>query len=172
MANAPKPLIQLWHYLLLATGCALFWWICSGYTKPFFIISGILSVVLTLALARRMRITDEEAIPTATLHILGYWPWLILQMALSSLRVMRLTLAQSPAISPRLAWIPARQPSAAQLTTYANSITLTPGTVSVRLQDEPPAILVHALESASIDDLEKGDMDRRARAILAGGRQC
>ena len=46
---------------------------------------------------------------------------------------------------------------------YANSITLTPGTVSVDLDDE--SVMVHALSSEGVESLEEGEMDRRVRAI-------
>jgi multicomponent Na+:H+ antiporter subunit E len=48
---------------------------------------------------------------------------------------------------------------------YANSITLTPGTVSVELENG--SILVHALTKAGADGLSSGDMDRRSTVFEA-----
>ena len=50
---------------------------------------------------------------------------------------------------------------------YANSITLTPGTISVDV--EPGEILVHAISRDGAAALETGDMDRRVTAMAGEG---
>jgi multicomponent Na+:H+ antiporter subunit E len=47
--------------------------------------------------------------------------------------------------------------------TFANSITLTPGTVSMSVY--PDEIHVHALDQAGIEELKAGEMDRRICGI-------
>jgi multicomponent Na+:H+ antiporter subunit E len=56
-------------------------------------------------------------------------------------------------------WVPAGQKSAVGLVAFANSITLTPGTVALTVRDD--RILVHALHAAGLADLEAGEMNRR-----------
>jgi multicomponent Na+:H+ antiporter subunit E len=53
------------------------------------------------------------------------------------------------------------QRSAVGLCTHANSITLTPGTISVEVG--PDEFLVHALTSAAAEGVRSGDMDRRVK---------
>jgi multicomponent Na+:H+ antiporter subunit E len=59
--------------------------------------------------------------------------------------------------------VPARQKSDLGKVIYANSITLTPGTIAVQVNGG--GILVHALEGGSIDDLRDGEMDRRCHWV-------
>ena len=48
---------------------------------------------------------------------------------------------------------------------FANSITLTPGTISVETEDG--GLLVHALSYCPDDDASLADMDRRVTAVEA-----
>ena len=64
--------------------------------------------------------------------------------------------------------VPATQRTAAGLVTYANSITLTPGTVTVDINSGDAGqsvFLVHALHPDFGDDVRSGEMDRRVTAI-------
>ncbi|MDH3228333.1 MAG: Na+/H+ antiporter subunit E, partial [Alphaproteobacteria bacterium] len=70
-------------------------------------------------------------------------------------------------ISPTLFLLPTSQPGALGQVIYANSITLTPGTVSVSLEDGK--ILVHAIAKEVGDDLATGEMDRRVTRLEASG---
>jgi multicomponent Na+:H+ antiporter subunit E len=51
------------------------------------------------------------------------------------------------------------------MVTYANSITLTPGTITVEVNRLDRELLVHALTRAAADGLAAGDMDRRVTAM-------
>ena len=70
--------------------------------------------------------------------------------------------------------VPATQTSDAGIVTYANSITLTPGTVTVDVIDETKdgdgktRFLVHALHPDFSDDVRSGEMDRRVSAVEGG----
>jgi len=69
-------------------------------------------------------------------------------------------------ISPRLIRVPASQKTALGQVLYANSITLTPGTISLDLRDDE--ILIHALSTSSAEGLQEGTMDRRAAWVEGG----
>lgn len=144
------------------------WVALSGYFEPFFLISGVVSCALTVLIARRMDRIDHErtALPLSILSPV-YWLWLAKEVVLSSIAVTRLVWQRTPRISPTLAWIPSTQTNAVGNTVFANSITLTPGTVSVVVENE--RIQVHALEASGIDSLLAGDMDRRARQVIREG---
>ena len=62
---------------------------------------------------------------------------------------------------------PATQATAGGIVTYANSITLTPGTVTIEVEDgkDGTSFLVHAVDASFAEDVESGEMDRRVTAL-------
>ena len=136
-----------------------FWLVLSGhYTAPLMIV-GAVSSLAVVALASRMAVIDREGHP---IYLFGramwYWPWLIWQIIKSGIDVSRIILSPSLPISPTLINVKASQKSVVGVVTYANSITLTPGTVSVEVEGDE--ITVHAITRAGAMDLAEGEMDR------------
>lgn len=150
------------------------WFILSDQaTKPFFFIAGLVCCLLVLWLCRRMAIVDGEGQP---LHLAPraflYGPWLLKEMFLSSARVAKRVLEPNMNISPAFQWIESRQRNAAGHVVYANSITLTPGTVSVDAEEHPDGtarLYIHALEHTSLESLRQGGMGAKVRALMGGG---
>ena len=151
---------------LLSTAVVLlsFWLILSGMFEPFLIGAGMLSVVAVVTFMRRMEVIDHEGHPV---HLgwrgLIYFPWLIGQIIKSSLSVSRVILTRSMPISPTLGATRASQKTSVGLALFANSITLTPGTISV--ETGPDEVLVHALTVEALQDLNSGQMDRRVTRV-------
>ena len=115
-----------------------------------------------------MRVVDAEAHPIDIAgRLLLYVPWLLWAIVKANLDVARRILTFRLPISPRLIRVKASQKSDLGQVIYANSITLTPGTVSVDLQDG--TILVHALTRECAEDLQEGEMDRRVAALEGAG---
>ena len=136
------------------------WFLLSGKIEPLFLGYGVVSCMLTSWLLTRLVYTrDDPLITFRPWALLTYSFWLLGQIIQSSLRVMYLILHPKLPISPGFYKIPATQKSRLGHVTYANSITLTPGTASVDLSDTH--ILVHSLEKQSVLDLSAGEMDRR-----------
>jgi multicomponent Na+:H+ antiporter subunit E len=81
--------------------------------------------------------------------------------------VARQALAVEPKLSPKLMKIVSPTKTNAGLATFANSITLTPGTVTVDL--EPGYMVVHALTEGLADEAAIADMGRRVAALERGG---
>jgi multicomponent Na+:H+ antiporter subunit E len=67
-------------------------------------------------------------------------------------------------IDPRMIEVDAPQSDDLGRVTYANAITLTPGTVSARMLPNG-RILVHALTAVAAEDLESGAMARRTKGL-------
>lgn len=152
------------HRLALAIVLGAAWWMLSGYTKPLLLMFGVLSIVLVLWIARRMRIDDDEGDLLGLLpRSLTYAPWLGLQIVKANLDVARRILSPTPAITPRLLRIKAGQRTDLGRTLYANSLTLTPSTVSIDLRGDE--IVVHALTREAAEALLTGEMDRRVCAL-------
>ena len=108
-----------------------------------------------------MNIIDSEGAPVelTNFRLLGYVPWLGWEIAKANADVVRRILHPSLPISPTLIRVSASQCSEIGQVVYANSITLTPGTVSVDVEDS--SITVHALSRDAADGVETGEMDRR-----------
>lgn len=140
------------------------WLLLSGHwSDPLLLGFGVVSAALAVFIAWRMEGLDHEGVPVSvSLHALAYWPWLLWQIVLSNLAVARCILDPGR-IGPRMAWVHASQTSDLGKVIYANSITLTPGTIAVQV--EGGRILVHALEGGGIEDLRAGEMDRRCVAV-------
>lgn len=141
------------------------WLLNSGHYTPLMIGFGIGSCLLVLWLALRMRIVDDEALPVRLLpRVPLYLPWFVLEVFKSNLDVARRILSPGRLkISPRLFDASASQRSDLGRVLYANSITLTPGTVSIWVF--PRKILVHAIADEVADGLLEGEMDLRVTRL-------
>ena len=111
-----------------------------------------------------MGIADSEGHPIhLAARVLGYVPWLLFVIVRSNIDVALRILSPGMPISPTLVRTGASQKHALGKVIYANSITLTPGTVSVEVEDD--TILVHALSRESAEELLDGEMDRRVASM-------
>ena len=151
----------------LAGFLLLFWLALSGHYTPWLIAMGLASAILVALAARRMGIADEEGHP---LHLIAgsftYFPWLAFEVVKSAWSVSKIILHPGLPISPTMTVVKASQRTAAGLVTYANSITLTPGTITVGVAGRD--LTVHALVREGALDLEAGGMDARARRLEGG----
>lgn len=138
----------------------VFWLLLSGYLEPFLIAAGAGSAIGVVLLARRMEVIDHEGHPIhLSWRVLGYWPWLMKEIAKSAWEVSRIIVNPRLPISPTLVRVKTSQQTTVGVVTYANSITLTPGTISVDVKRGE--ILVHALTREGAIGLLTGEMDRR-----------
>jgi len=137
----------------------VFWLLLSGHFDPLMLGFGLASVLLTLFLVKRMNIIDDESYP---LHLLSKLPaffvFLFREIVKANIDVIKRILTPGQSISPQLLEIPLPLKTDLARVMYANSITLTPGTVSVDLTRE--RVLVHALSKAAADDLSSGEMHK------------
>lgn len=155
------------RYLLsLSIILAALWLGISGVYKPIILVLGSGSVLLVVWLSARMEVVGTEHNPVIySWRLPVYWAWLVGQIILANVNVVRAV--WSPArISPRLIRLPIGHKSAVARVTFANSVTLTPGTVSLYLTDRE--LTVHALDRESATGLERGDMARRVQWLEAG----
>jgi multicomponent Na+:H+ antiporter subunit E len=148
----------------LAASLFAFWLLLSGIYTPFLVLSGLGASLAVAALAQRMEVADREGHPIhLALAALGYWPWLMKEIVKSGWQVTRIILDPRLPISPTFVRFKPSQKSTAALATHANSITLTPGTITVEAgRDE---FLVHALTREGADGVLDGEMDRRVRRM-------
>jgi multicomponent Na+:H+ antiporter subunit E len=154
--------------LALAAGLAVLWLLLSGHYDPLFLGLGMASVALTFFIASRMRVVDQEGAPhTLIIRAAIYLPWLMWEVIKSNVDVARRILTPSLPIAPRTFTIRASQTTAVGRVLYANSITLTPGTVTIDVRQNE--FEIHALTSESAEEVRAGRMDRRVTQVEGAG---
>ena len=140
------------------------WLLLSGHFETTLVAYGVLSAVVVVALMAHLRILDSEALPVHLgFRAALYLPWLLKEIALSNIAVARVILDPQLPIRPRILRVRASQRSDVALVIYANSITLTPGTVTLDVRNGE--FLVHALTDESARGLLTGKMDRRVARL-------
>lgn len=143
------------------------WVLLSGQFTVMHLGSGVVCSLFVTYIATRKRVVDPEGHP---IHLLAatalkYWPWLLYQILLANIDVAYRVWHPRLPISPRLARIPYRTRSDLATVIYANSITLTPGTVTVDVGKRQ--FLVHSLTAEGERDLRGGEMHERVRRLEA-----
>ena len=146
---------------------SIVWLLLSGHYDKLMLSFGVISVLFVIFIANRMKIIDQEGHPKhLILKAPIYWSWLLWQIIVSNILVAKHILSLKLNIDPRLLTIQSNQKSDLDKTNYANSITLTPGTVSILLNDDD-SILVHALDQDFENDLRSRIMEKKVN-IMGG----
>jgi multicomponent Na+:H+ antiporter subunit E len=148
------------------------WLLWSGvYDKALVLALGAASCVSVLLLYRRMLVAHPDGEPSrpfsqlvgVVVRTLLYVPWLLWEIVKANIDVTKIILAPSLPISPRIIRVDVLQKTDFGQVLYANSITLTPGTITLDVRDG--AFLVHALTKDTADGVYSGDMDRRCAKV-------
>jgi multicomponent Na+:H+ antiporter subunit E len=138
----------------------IFWLLLSGFFNAFLMSSGVGSALAVVWFARRMDIVDREAHPIhLSLQTLSYWPWLIKEIIRSGWDVSKIILNPKLPISPTLVRFKPTQKSTVGLVIHANSITLTPGTITI--EADANEFFVHGLTQSGAMGVIDSEMDRR-----------
>ncbi|HEY5739766.1 MAG TPA: Na+/H+ antiporter subunit E [Gammaproteobacteria bacterium] len=152
------------HTLSVFVLLVFIWVANSGFFTPLLLSLGLVSIVFVVWLAHRMDVVDEESHPVhMTFRLPGYYCWLLIKIVQANIDVVRHVWRPKLAITPGTAVLTASQHSDMGKTIYANSITLTPGTVALNVEGDQ--IKVHALTREGLEDLQTGEMDRRVSEL-------
>ena len=150
--------------LILALLLIVAWVLWSGYLKPLLLGLGAVSCLLTIWIVRRMGYFDDD---TFAFHygwrLLGFWAWLGREVVTSSIEVARVVLRPRMDVEPRVVNIDGSGLEPVDLALLGNSITLTPGTLTLDVHEG--RLLVHALTPEGAAALERGEMQRRVAAL-------
>jgi len=137
----------------------LLWILLSGHTEPLLLTLGVLSTLITVYLSRRMNLIDHESYPFhLSKRLFGYFFFLGKEIVLANIDVLGRIL-KPQTISPRVFSIPVSKKTSLSQVIYANSITLTPGTVTLELKNDQ--LKIHALSEEAAEDLKTGRMARQ-----------
>ncbi|MEX0827464.1 MAG: Na+/H+ antiporter subunit E [Haliea sp.] len=153
------------NFLWLAILLAVFWIINSGHFDFLLLSFGVFSVAIVMLINQIMSRVNGEYHPPIilSLRLPLYIAWLMKEIVKSNFNVIRCVWQREPAIEPRVVKVRASQQTDLFRVLYANSITMTPGTVTMEVEGDE--FTVHALTRASREGLESGDMDRRVRSL-------
>jgi multicomponent Na+:H+ antiporter subunit E len=136
-------LFDLWHFGLGIVACALVAYMSSD--------------LLFAAAPSRAKLREVG-------RFVKYFPWLLYQICLANIYVVKLVLDphMSRRIRPHVVKFRTRLKGDLSIVTFANSITLTPGTITVMIQGD--CFYVHAIDREVAESLP-GDMEKRVGHI-------
>lgn len=155
---------NLKHAIRLGLFLFAVWLLLSGHYTPLLLALGLLSTLLVVLLATRADLIDREMQPVLLKpSVLLYWVWLGREIIKSNIDVSRRIMDPRMPISPNIFTIRAAQKTDLGRATYANSITLVPGTVTMDVDGD--VFTVHALTREATEDLKHGEMNRRVCSV-------
>lgn len=131
----------------------------NGYLTLGYLIAATL---LTMFCAIKFSLLPQEV--SFNTKIFSYFLWLLKEIYLSSMMVIKIAWRKRMMLTPELSAVKSIQPNDAGLVLYANSITLTPGTITLNIMDN--ALLVHALDTSAMEGLKEGSMDRNVEKVI------
>ncbi len=153
------------HAIYLFLTLTAFWLLNSGHFSALMLSLGLGSILLVLFIAHRMDVVDHESqLVHLSPKLPSYFFWLLKELILANISVVKHIWLGNHSISPALTTVKASQKTDVGKVIYANSITLTPGTITVDLVGD--RITVHALSQDNIQALETGEMDRRVSQVV------
>ncbi len=158
--------------MLRAVGLGLslfaFWVVLSGHFEPLLLGFGVASVVLAVALAVRMGLVDREGVPLDVAgRFAAYFFWLMKEIFVSNVRVARIIIDPRLPIDPVLVKYHGSQITDLGRAMYANSITLTPGTITTLVTGDE--LEVHSLTWVEAHIGEEDAMNQRVTWVEQGG---
>jgi multicomponent Na+:H+ antiporter subunit E len=144
-----------------------FWILLSGRFDLFHLSLGVISCALVSFLSRDLLFSKKIGRNhlSQLLRFLRYLPWLFYQIVLANLYIAFLALHPklTQKIDPHVIRFKAKLKTDMAVTTFANSITLTPGTITLLVQEG--FFYVHSISKKVADDLLTGEMEDRVAQI-------
>ena len=135
---------------------AFLWLLMSGLYKTLILSFGVISVILVMYFTKRMAENDGYELKShlSVFNTVKYFRWLFIEVVKSNWTVSKILLSQTIKINQKFVKTPVSQKSDLAKVLFANSITLTPGTVTVETDDQ--SFIVHALNvtDSSMDELK------------------
>ena len=150
--------MKLKAFLLSFFSLAIIWLLLSGYFKPILLILGAISCLLVTYLSFQLKIyssTNDRL--KFNLRLPLYFPWLLIEIIKSNIHVAKLVLSPKASIQPQTLTTQPSQKTNTGIAVHANSITLTPGTISVDVNKD--GILVHALSNHTAQGIIDKEID-------------
>jgi len=145
----------------------LHWMIWSGKFDAFHLSLGFISCSLVTYISHDLLFTRKKFSSrdiTEIIRLVKYIPWLLYQIVLANIHVASLVLNPKMPIDPKIIKFKTKLKKDISVVAFANSITLTPGTISADIKDGE--FHVHALSKKVADDLLSGEMENRVAHVF------
>ena len=134
------------------------WLLMSGHYNVLIVSLGIISCAFCVYVAKRGKLIDDEGLPIFFMpRLLNYLIWLFKEILKSNLSTAKVII--NGKVEPETFTVKTSQVTDVAKVTYANSITLTPGTVTTKIQKG--VFEVHALNSDFGNDVRNNEMDKK-----------
>lgn len=147
-----------------------FWYIMSGFFDPIHSLMGVVSVAGVMALnyqLRKHKYFDDEVDVLDELRygrLLFYLVWMFWQIVVSGIQVARLILTPSLPVKQRMVRFKVDLPSAHAKMILGNSITLTPGTLTVDIHEDE--FLVHSIDQKAYEGIINDKMPQEVLKLF------
>jgi len=146
----------------------IFWIFLSGLFDLWHLPLGIISCALVAYLSNNILFKDKKVKGehlSQLIRFILYFPWLLYQIIIANLQIAYLALhpSMSKLIDPHIVKFKTKLRKDSSRVVFANSITLTPGTITVLIDDD--YYLVHAINGSIAEGLP-GDMEKRVGQIF------
>ncbi len=153
------------HAVSMGLGLFGLWLLLSGFLDNTLLLSlGVFSCVICVYIAARMEVVDHESVPLQLkFGVIGYLFWLSAEIGKANWAVTKVILSPRMRLQQRMINVPADQQTDVGRVTFANSITLTPGTITV--ETERNSFVVHALTNDAADFDALNHMGDRVSAV-------
>lgn len=148
-----------------------FWMVMSGRTETKFIVYGILTAAVVSWITYPLLLVPNKdnskryfVFGVSVPKFIGYFFWLMWQLVLANMDVLSATTSQEMAIDPKIVRFYFRADNPMATVVLANSITLTPGTVTVNVTDDG-LYEIHALTPGAASGVLDGSMQKKVAEL-------
>ena len=144
--------------------CCFIWFSLTGFSVEFSeVITGLCVSAIVVLIVHKLKIyLPYDKI--FWVRSFNYIRWLLKEVVNSAWQVSNIAWSKNIFLRPALEQIKAQQDNDLGVVIYANSITITPGTVTIANQGND--LLVHALDVSFMDDLKTGQMEHKVKKII------
>ncbi len=152
-------------FILTASIMFIFWILLSGEFSLILILSGVFSSLLVSYISHDL-LTGQGDIKLGfirTIRFIRYLPWLLWQILLANIDLVYRTLHPKMPINPKIITFKNDFKTDLGMVTLANSITLTPGTVTIDVNENE--FIVHTIDEKAAESLISGQMQAKVRKI-------
>ncbi len=160
------------HKLCLAAILFVFWMVLAGRTETKFIVYGAITAIVTTLVTYPLLLVPNSTgdkryyiFGMSAPKFIAYALWLLWQLLLANIDVLLATTGQELDIDPKVIRFRFKSDNPVASVVLANSITLTPGTVTLNVTDDG-LYEIHALTKGAAAGILDGSMVKKVAALF------
>lgn len=153
----------MFHLLVLFLSLFAIWVVLSGILTTPFLILGVCVCLAVTVIYKFIYRNEIKEVLVIGFRAIKYFIWLVKEIAKASMEISLRMWQLEPEIYPSTEWVETGLTNEIAITIFANSITLTPGTVTIGTKGT--SLHVHSLTGCGVPELEKGGMLERIKQV-------